>query len=157
MNLFISLDPQKNFYIIRDFMRIFLFAFRISKFSGRKKHIIIFVLSLFLKREYFLFSKNTRINYVIYILLFIIDAMYIFFSRSQYFTIENEIETGTIERSKVREPATNAQRRVKDFNWRVCSRSLLFLSLSIYITIHLYLAPLSLLSASSYYRYRLPD
>lgn len=60
-------------------MRIFLFAFRISKFSGRKKHIIIFVLSLFLKREYFLFSKNTRINYVIYILLFIIDAMYIFF------------------------------------------------------------------------------
>lgn len=78
-----------------------MFAFKISKFSGRKKHIIIFVLSLFLKREYFLFSKNTRINYVIYILLFIIDAMYIFFflDHIEHFTIENEIETGTIESS----------------------------------------------------------
>lgn len=83
-------------------MRIFLFAFRISKFSGRKKHIIIFVLSLFLKREYFLFSKNTRINYVIYILLFIIDCnVYFFFTLDhiEHFTIENEIETGTIESS----------------------------------------------------------
>lgn len=55
-------------------------------------------------------------------------------SHNTILSSRREIETGIeIERSKVREPATSTQRGAKDFNWRVCSISLLFLSLSIYI------------------------
>lgn len=84
--------------------------------------------------------------------------MYIYFffdSRSQY---DCTIETWKLERSRDRK-FVNPHKEEPKILIGASVPDLPSLSLSIYIykTIHLYLARLSLLSASSYYRYRLPD